>query len=94
MARRARAGVSGRPPARCCCCRLPPHLFCSSPSRSSLTQSYLTHPPLAPTPTQVFLDSTLPVVQHYEAGGKVARINADRDPADIYKEVRRLFLEF
>ena len=46
------------------------------------------------TPTQVFLDSTLPVVQHYEAGGKVARINADRDPADIYKEVRRLFLEF
>ena len=51
-------------------------------------------PPLAPTPTQVFLDSTLPVVQHYEAGGKVARINADRDPADIYKEVRRLFLEF
>ena len=52
------------------------------------------HPhPHPPTHAQVFLESSLPVVQHYEALGKVARINADRDPEDIYKEVRRLFVE-
>lgn len=43
---------------------------------------------------KVFLDSTVPVVEHYEQQGKVARINADRGADDIYKEVRRLFLEF
>lgn len=43
---------------------------------------------------RVFIDSSLPVVQHYEADGKVARIRADRPPEDIYKEVRRAFLEF
>jgi UMP-CMP kinase len=42
----------------------------------------------------VFVESSLPVIQHYEALGKVARINADRPADDIYKEVRRLFLEF
>ena len=42
----------------------------------------------------MFLDSTVPVVEHYEQQGKVARINADRGADDIYKEVRRLFLEF
>lgn len=44
-------------------------------------------------PLQVFIDSSLPVIQHYEALGKVARINADRDTEEIYKEVRRLFME-
>ncbi len=42
----------------------------------------------------MFLESTLPVVAYYEAQDKVARIAADRDPEEIYKEVRRLFLEF
>ncbi|EFN50922.1 hypothetical protein CHLNCDRAFT_141713 [Chlorella variabilis] len=42
---------------------------------------------------KVFIDSSLPVIQHYEALGKVARINADRDTEEIYKEVRRLFME-
>lgn len=43
---------------------------------------------------KVFIDSTLPVVEHYEAQGKLARLNGDRPADDIYKEVRRLFLEF
>lgn len=43
---------------------------------------------------KVFIDSTVPVVEHYEQQGKVARINADRAADDIYREVRRLFLEF
>jgi UMP-CMP kinase len=42
----------------------------------------------------VFLDQSLPVVAHYEAQGKVARIAADREPDEVYKEVRRTFLEF
>lgn len=42
---------------------------------------------------KVFLESSLPVIQHYDKEGRVARINADRDAAQIYAEVRRLFLE-
>lgn len=42
---------------------------------------------------KVFIESSMPVVEHYEKLGKVARINADRDAEDIYKEVRRLFME-
>lgn len=42
----------------------------------------------------VFLSSSMPVIEHYEAQGKVARILADRAPDEIYKEVRSLFLEF
>lgn len=42
----------------------------------------------------VFIDSSMPVIQYYEALGKVARINADRPAEEVYKEVRRLFMEF
>ncbi len=41
---------------------------------------------------QVFLQSSLPVIQHYEAKGKVHRIYADRSPDEVYQEVRKLFL--
>ena len=40
---------------------------------------------------QVFLDSSMPVVQHYEQLGKVRRFKSDRDPDVIYQEVRKLF---
>ena len=40
---------------------------------------------------QVFLDSSMPVVQHYEELGKVRRFKSDRDPEEIYQEVRKLF---
>ena len=43
---------------------------------------------------KVFIESSMPVVQYYEKLNKVARISADRDPEDIYKEVRRAFVEF
>ena len=32
---------------------------------------------------RVFVESSMPVVEHYEKEGKVARIRADRDPEDI-----------
>lgn len=43
---------------------------------------------------RVFLEQSMPVVEYYEKLGRVARISADRDPEDIYKEVRRAFVEF
>lgn len=43
---------------------------------------------------RVFLEQSLPVVEYYEKQGKVAKINADREPEEVYKEVRRSFLEF
>ena len=43
---------------------------------------------------RVFIEQSMPVVQYYEKEGKVARLAADRDPEDIYKEVRRAFVEF
>jgi len=40
----------------------------------------------------VFRRDSMPVVEHYEALGKVRRFNADRSPDQIYGEVRKLFL--
>ena len=42
---------------------------------------------------QVFEESSLPVVQHYESQGKVYRIAANRGPDEVYADVRRLFLD-
>jgi len=42
----------------------------------------------------VFIDSTLPVVEHYEEMGRVARINADRSAEEVYADVRKLFINF
>ena len=39
----------------------------------------------------VFHESTLPVVQHYERKGAVARIDADRHPDAVYEEVKARF---
>ena len=47
---------------------------------------------LTASAAQVFLDSSMPVVQHYESTGKVHRFKADRDPDAIYGDVRKLFL--
>ena len=41
---------------------------------------------------QVFLESSMPVISHYERKGKVHKFHADRSPEDIYKEVRQLFV--
>lgn len=43
---------------------------------------------------KVFMEQSMPVVQHYEITGRVARINADRPAEEVYKDVRRAFLEF
>lgn len=43
---------------------------------------------------KVFMEQSMPVVQHYEATGRVARIHADRPAEEVYKDVRRAFMEF
>lgn len=42
---------------------------------------------------QVFMDSTLPIIEHYKARGKVREIKADRSPDEVYHDVRPLFVE-
>lgn len=43
---------------------------------------------------RVFMEQSLPVIEFYGKRDKVARIDADRSPDEVYKEVRRSFLEF
>jgi len=43
--------------------------------------------------SQVFMDSTLPIINFYEAKGRVRSINADRSPDVVYADVRKLFAE-
>jgi UMP-CMP kinase len=43
---------------------------------------------------RVFVEQSMPVVEHYEKEGKVVKVNADRDPQDIYTEVNRAWTEF
>ncbi|KDD72671.1 adenylate kinase [Helicosporidium sp. ATCC 50920] len=40
---------------------------------------------------RVFLEQSLPVIQHYDGQSKVRKICADREPEDVYAEVRQLF---
>lgn len=42
---------------------------------------------------KVFLDSTMPIIEHYRARGKVREIHADRPADEVYQDVRPLFVE-
>lgn len=42
---------------------------------------------------QVFLDSSMPVIKHYEAKGKLRRFDATPAPNDVFKGVRELFVQ-
>jgi len=42
---------------------------------------------------KVFLESSMPVVDHYDKRGKVYKFKSDRSPEGIYSEVRQLFLD-
>ncbi|KAF4356520.1 hypothetical protein G4B88_001068 [Cannabis sativa] len=39
----------------------------------------------------VFLDSSLPVIRHYEARGKVEKIDAARPVAEVFQSVKEIF---
>ena len=40
---------------------------------------------------RVFVESSVPVVEYYEKKGKVAKIDADRGPEEVYADVKRVF---
>ncbi|MDI9634732.1 adenylate kinase [Kamptonema cortianum] len=40
---------------------------------------------------RVFQENTQPVVDHYASKGKLVRVDADRDPEEVYAEIARLF---
>ena len=42
---------------------------------------------------QVFLDSSMPVINHYEGKGKVRRFDATPPPEEVFKKVRQLFVQ-
>lgn len=39
---------------------------------------------------QVFIESSMPIINFYDAKGRVRKINADRDPDEVYADVRPL----
>lgn len=43
---------------------------------------------------KVFMDSSLPVVRHYESYGKVRKIDADKTTEEVFESVRPLFASF
>lgn len=43
---------------------------------------------------KVFKEQSMPVINHYEKQGKVARIHAENSPEDVYQEVREAYLKF
>lgn len=43
---------------------------------------------------KVFVDSSLPVISHYESFGKVRKIDADRTRDEVFESVRPLFVPF
>lgn len=42
---------------------------------------------------QVFLDSSMPVINHYETKGKVRRFDATPPSEEVFKGVRELFVQ-
>jgi len=43
---------------------------------------------------KVFIDQSMPVVNHYKGMGKVHWVNSNRDPEAVYAETRKLFENF
>lgn len=42
---------------------------------------------------KTFQESTMPIVEMYEAQGKTRRVNAEQDPAAVYEDVLKVFKE-
>lgn len=42
---------------------------------------------------RVFVETSMPVVEEFEKQGKVVKVNAERDPDEVYKDVVKMFGE-
>ena len=40
---------------------------------------------------QVFIESSMPIIDYYNKQGKVRQVDADREPSTVFSEVRKLF---
>ena len=64
-----------------------------APALHYLYPQHMSHRSQQNVCVQVFLESSLPVIQHYDTKGKVRRVHADRSPDEVYREVRQFFCE-
>ena len=42
---------------------------------------------------QVFLDSSMPVIKHYDGKGKLRRFDATPPPSEVFEQVKKLFIQ-
>ena len=42
---------------------------------------------------RVFVETSMPVVNEFESQGKVVRVNAERSPEEVYRDVQEKFKE-
>lgn len=42
---------------------------------------------------QVFVESSMPVIKHYEAKGKLRRFDATPPPNEVFQQVKKLFVQ-
>lgn len=42
---------------------------------------------------QVFVESSMPVIKHYEGKGKLRRFDATPPPSEVFEKVKKLFVE-
>lgn len=42
---------------------------------------------------QVFLESSMPVIKHYEGKGKLRRFDATPPPSEVFEKVKKLFVQ-
>lgn len=41
---------------------------------------------------QVFVESSMPVIKHYEGKGKLRRFDATPPPSEVFQQVKKLFV--
>lgn len=42
---------------------------------------------------QVFVESSMPVIKHYEGKGKLRRFDATPPPSEVFEQVKKLFVQ-
>ena len=42
---------------------------------------------------QVFIESSMPVIKHYEGKGKLQRFDATPPPSQVFEKVKKLFVQ-
>lgn len=43
--------------------------------------------------SQVFIESSMPVIKHYEGKGKLRKFDATSPPSEVFEKVKKLFVQ-